>query len=112
IGFGKDIASYCARRLPKPCSLPKTSTMRSDFCYRHWGRRDAVIEDAPKRCLKCGAPMEAGRPFLPCLLRLGLADNATVTEITPPGARFPERGAAPRVTDRIDSYHLLRILGE
>src|SRR5258708_25414720 len=72
----------------------------------------AVIEDAPNRCLKCGASMESGRPCLQCLLRLGLADNATVTEITPPGARFPERGSAPRVTDRIDSYHLLRILGE
>jgi len=46
------------------------------------------------------------------LLRLGLPDDVTLTEIPPPGARFPERGAAPRVTDRIDSYHLLRVLGE
>jgi len=35
-----------------------------------------------------------------------------VTETTWPRERFPARGAAPRVTDRIDSYHLLRILGE
>ena len=35
-----------------------------------------------------------------------------VTEPTSPSARFPERGAPPRVTDRIDGYHLLRILGE
>jgi len=71
-----------------------------------------VIDDAPNRCLKCGAPIEAGRPCLQCLLRLGLADDAMVTATTWPRERFPARGAAPRVTDRIDSYHLLRILGE
>ena len=68
--------------------------------------------DAPKRCLKCGAPIGAGRGCLRCLLRLGLTDDATVTEPTSPGARYPERGALLRVTDRIDGYHLLSILGE
>ena len=71
----------------------------------------AVMDDAPNGCLKCGAPMEAGRPCLQCLLRLGLGDDAMVTETTWPRERFPAQGAAPRVTDRIDSYHLLRILG-
>jgi len=47
-----------------------------------------------------------------CLLRLGLDDDASVTETTSPHERPRDRGKPPRVGDWIDQYHLLSVLAE